>query len=198
MQNVHACHCCGLIQSIEGNSTSSFYCVRCNSKLTIHRVIHWSRDPSLAFAIAALVLYFPAILLPILKIDQFGKHYTSSLLSGTIELFQHGSWFVGGVVLLFSIVLPFMKILGILELTLLQLFGQSHRAWVYRIVELAGRWGMLDVLLLALLVMMVKLGNTIEFHLGPAVFVFVACVGCNMLASLFFNPHAVWQQEQTL
>ncbi len=197
-QNLRTCHCCGQIQSIDAtNCNTRFACCRCRTMLNTSKPLHWSRDPSVAFALAALILYFPAMLLPILRINQFGQHHSSSLLTGTIELISSGSWFVGIVVLMFSIVLPFAKILGILELTLLQLTGTHQRSWVYRFVEAAGRWGMLDVLLLALLVMFVKVGNFIDFQLGPAVTVFVACVVCNILASIFFNPHAVWSVDST-
>ena len=149
----------------------------------------------MAFSVAALILYFPAVLLPILRIDQFGASRENSLLGGTFELLRHGSWFVGGVVLVFSIVLPMLKIVGLLELTAWQLTHRTSRAWVYHFVELAGRWGMLDVLLLALLVMAVKVGELVEFSFGPGVFAFAACVLCNMLASLLFDPAAMWREH---
>ncbi len=195
MSDLKACHCCGQIQRVTEQQGMVSCCHRCFSRFDNAKTYHWSRNPAIAFALAAIILYFPAILLPILKIEQFGYRHASSLLSGTFDLIMRGNWFVGVVVLLFSIVLPFAKILGILELSLLQFSGKHHRAWVYRFVEAAGRWGMMDVLLLALLVMMVKLGEMVQFELGPAVFVFVACVACNMLASIFFNPHSVWDNE---
>ena len=54
---------------------------------------------------------------------------------------------------------------------------------------------MMDVMLLAFLVMLVKLGNLVEFHFGPAVVAFVACVVMSMIASLCFDPHAIWEDE---
>ena len=51
------------------------------------------------------------------------------------------------------------------------------------------------MLLLAFLVMLVKLGSLVEFHLGSAVIAFVACVVLSMLASLCFDPHAIWEDE---
>jgi paraquat-inducible protein A len=62
-------------------------------------------------------------------------------------------------------------------------------------MEHLGKWSMLDVLLLALLVMMVKLGSLVEFHLGPAILAFVGCVVMSMIASLSFDPHAIWEEE---
>jgi paraquat-inducible protein A len=62
-------------------------------------------------------------------------------------------------------------------------------------MEQAGKWGMMDVMLLAFLVMLVKLDSLVEFHLGPAVWAFVLCVTMSMLASLSFNPHLIWDGD---
>lgn len=146
-----------------------------------------------AATIGALILYWPAILLPILKVEKLGHHSTSSILTGTIELIRHGSWFVGLIVLVFSIIFPLAKLLMLLELSVLGMLKQKHRALTYRLMESAGRWSMMDVLLLAFLVMMVKLGDIVEFHFGPAVIAFAGCVAMSMVASLMFDPHAIWE-----
>ena len=149
----------------------------------------------MASAFGALVLYFPAILLPILTVEQLGQRHQSSLLGGSFELLRSGNLFVGSVVLLFSIVFPLVKIVGLLELSWFGLLKQTHRAAMHRGMELASKWSMLDVMLLALLVMIVKLGGIVEFHFGPAVFAFIGCVGMNMLASYCFDPHAIWEDH---
>ena len=50
-------------------------------------------------------------------------------------------------------------------------------------------------MLLAFLVMLVKLGSIVEFHIGPAVWAFVLCVAMSMLASVFFDPHSIWDEQ---
>ena len=102
---------------------------------------------------------------------------------------------MGLVVLLFSIVFPLIKIVMLLELSLLGMMNRRHKAWTYRVMEFAGKWSMMDVMLLAFMVMLVKLGALVEFHFGPAVFAFVLCVAMSMLASLSFDPHAIWEGE---
>ncbi len=54
---------------------------------------------------------------------------------------------------------------------------------------------MMDVMLLAFLVMLVKLGNLVEFEFGPAVIAFILCVVMSMVASLSFDPHSIWEDE---
>lgn len=194
LADLKACHCCGLIQHVPALAAKQVAaCVRCGS--TVSRFDDTSASRTAALATAAFIMYWPAILLPILDIERLGRHHQSSLLMGTIELLREGSWFVGIVVLLFSIVFPLVKILLLLELSWLGILHRKHKALTYRIMENAGRWSMMDVMLLAFLVMLVKLGTLVEFHFGPAVWAFVLCVTLSMLASLSFNPHSIWGED---
>ncbi len=189
-----ACHCCGQIHRLPTLAPNqSAACSRCGAGIA--RLPGLSASRTAAAAAAAFVLYWPAILLPILHIEKFGQHYQSSLLTGTIELLREGSWFVGGVVMLFSIIFPLVKILLLLELSLLGLLHRQHKARTYRVMEFAGKWSMMDVMLLAFMVMLVKLGSLVEFHFGPAVWAFVLCVAMSMLASICFDPHTIWDEQ---
>jgi paraquat-inducible protein A len=62
-------------------------------------------------------------------------------------------------------------------------------------MELLGKWSMLDVLLLALLVMLVKLQSIITFQIGPAAYAFVSCVFLSMAAATTFDPHGMWDES---
>lgn len=174
----------------------SAICTRCQTVLTQHGTAGQFASRTAAAALGAFILFWPAILLPILKIERLGMTSEASVLGGILDLIQHGSWLVGGVLLLFSIIFPLAKIILLLELSCLQLLGQRHKALTLRLMEHLGKWSMLDVMLLALLVMLVKLGNLVEFHLGPAVFAFIGCVAMSMLASLCFNPRAIWEENE--
>jgi paraquat-inducible protein A len=169
-------------------------CSRCQSLLARAGAGELAASRTAAAATAALVLFFPAIMLPILEIERLGHRHHSSILTGTIELLAHGNWFVGGVVLIFSIVFPLLKIVMLIELSLLELLHRRHKATTYRIMEFAGKWSMMDVMLLAFMVMLVKLGSLVDFQFGPAVVAFVLCVAMSMVASLSFDPHAIWEE----
>lgn len=171
-------------------------CTRCRTVLTRQGTAGQLASRTAAAALGACILFWPAILLPILKIERLGMTSQASVLGGILDLIQHGSWLVGGVLLLFSIIFPLAKIILLLELSCLQLLGQRHKALTLRLMEHLGKWSMLDVMLLALLVMLVKLGNLVEFHLGPAVFAFIGCVAMSMIASLCFNPRAIWEENE--
>jgi len=192
--NLKACHCCGQIHRVPAISGAQIaVCTRCG--VGFSRLATQSASRTAAAATAAFILYWPAILLPILRIEKFGHHRESSLLIGTLELLREGSWFVGSVVLLFSIVFPLVKIILLLELSLLGLLHRQHKARTYRVMEFVGKWSMMDVMLLAFMVMLVKLGTLVQFQFGSAVWAFVLCVAMSILASICFDPHTIWNDS---
>jgi len=192
-----ACHCCGSIHQVPAlKPNERARCTRCRSVIGRFGGGRLAASRTAAAAIGAFVLFWPAVLLPILEVERLGHRTTSSILSGTIQLLRDGSWFVGAVVLLFSIIFPLAKIALLLELSLLGVLRRRHKALTFRLMEYTGKWSMMDVMLLAFLVMLVKLGSLVEFHVGPAVLAFVMCVGMNILASTFFDPHAIWEESE--
>jgi paraquat-inducible protein A len=196
MGNLRACHCCGLIHHVPPLESSQFAtCTRCQATIQRQSGGQLAASRTAAAALGAFILFWPATLLPILEMERLGHHNESSLLFGTIDLLAHGDWFVGIIVLVFSIVFPLVKIVMLLELSLLGLLQRRHKALTYRVMEYAGKWSMMDVMLLAFLVMLVKLGDLVEFHFGPAVLAFVLCVAMSMIASMSFDPHAIWEKQ---
>ena len=194
MRDIKACHCCGLVHCVPPLIAGQIAaCSRCATTIECFGRGNSSLARTAAAASGAFFLYWPAILLPILESERLGHHHEASLLGGTIELLRQGSWFVGIVVLAFSIVLPMVKIIMLLELSLLGFFEKKHKALTYRIMEHVGKWSMMDVMLLAFLVMLVKLGDIATFQIGPAVVAFTGCVAMSMLASMSFDPHSIWE-----
>jgi paraquat-inducible protein A len=199
MPHLKACHCCGMIHSIpELVSGNVAACTRCESVIVRPDSSDKASARTAAAALGAFFLFWPAILLPILQVEKLGHRSASSVLTGIVELFSHGSWFVGAIVFVFSIAFPLTKIVMLLELSLLRLSHRRFRSLTYRIMEHAGKWSMMDVMLLAFLVMLVKLGSLVEFQFGPAVIAFVFCVALSMVASMSFDPHAIWEDDDQL
>jgi paraquat-inducible protein A len=146
-----------------------------------------------ALALAALVLYPLAISLPMIRVEQFGHHQEASIVKGAVTLIGSGQVVVGLIVLVCSVVLPLGKLLALLVLSSAAgVMGGRHRALTYRVVEFTGRWGMLDVLLVAILVAVLKIGDLMDVSAGPAALAFTSCVVLSLLASASFDPHALW------
>ncbi|WP_146676304.1 paraquat-inducible protein A [Pirellula sp. SH-Sr6A] len=202
-----ACHCCGLVHrmpeassdcGIPGsearNRNRVASCRRCHAPLNQNVSPAAMRSRVAALTISSLALFPPAILLPIVEIEKLGHHHQSSLLSGIRDLFQVGEWRIGIIIFVFSILFPLAKLLILLELSWVQILTSNQRSLAYRWMERVGKWSMLDVLLLAILVMWIKLQGLVAFQFGPAIFAFALCVIMSLLAALALDPHALWEE----
>ena len=187
-----ACHRCGQIQTISpGSAPSHPYCLRCETSLAPH---WWhNRQAAAALALSALTLYVPSILLPLMRLETLGHSSEASILQGVSSLLAARHYFVGGVVLLFSLVLPPLKLLALLLLSGGWLPG-AHQARLHHWVELLGRWGMLDVLVVAVLVAFVKLGDMVQIQPGAGLGLFTACVLFSLLSSLCLHLPSLWEE----
>jgi len=149
-----------------------------------------------AVAVAALILYPLGISLPVLRLRQLGHVHETSIWNGSISLLTHGQVLVGLAVLICSVVIPVVKLAGLLLLCSPGgWLASRHKARMYRWIDRVGRWGMMDVLLVAVTIAAVKLGDLVEVTPGPGVMAFGACVLLSLAASAVFNPHAMWQRE---
>jgi uncharacterized paraquat-inducible protein A len=191
-----ACHCCGLVQILPALEVGErAACSRCRTTLLHPGRRAGSRQQVVALALSALCLYPPAIGLPILHIEQLGRRSAASIWEGSIGLLREGQLFVGAVVLLCSVILPLAKLGGLLLLCSTRLPAGPERALTWRAIEWTGRFGMLDVLLIAVVVAWVKLGDLARVEAGPAAIAFTLLVLASLLASARFDPHAHWERD---
>ncbi|NNF42249.1 MAG: paraquat-inducible protein A [Phycisphaerales bacterium] len=194
-----ACPCCGLAQTAPAvlPPRTRACCGRCGSSLMRRSAIVRSNQRTAALALAALVLYPFAVGLPMIEIERFGHVSASSILAGISALLGDGHWVIGLIVLACSVVLPIAKLATLLVMTVAGgRLRHRHRVLSYRLVELTGRWGMLDVLLVTLLVAIVKLGDLVTVTAGPATLAFAAVVVLSLCAGASFDPHALWEAEE--
>lgn len=151
-----------------------------------------SRRRTAAFTLAALALYPPAILLPIMRIDRLGTAHETGVVDGIATLAIDGHAWLAGLVLTCSVLVPILKLTGLLVLSTSRMpVSASNRRRMRHWVERLGRWGMLDVLLVAVLVSVVKLGDLVRIEPGEGAAIFAAMVACSLLASAVFDPRAV-------
>ena len=170
-------------------------CVRCGAVLWR---TDWGKGNQVcaALALAGLICYPLGVSLPVVRLEQLGHVHEASVWSGSISLLVHGRFLTGVVVLFCSVIIPLLKLVGLLVLSRWpSLLHRHHQARVYRWIELAGRWGMIDVLLVALLIAALKLGDLVTVTPGPGVTAFAACVVLSLLASACFDPHSIWDQR---
>lgn len=178
--------------------THRILCPRCHQSLP--SISKPRRSPAwpAALALAALILYPAAISLPVLELRRLGHTRETTIWSGTIQLFNSGHLLIALIVFTCSIIIPLAKIGGIFTLCLAagrpSLLHPRYQASAYSAIDWLGRWGMIDVLLVAILVAAVKLGDWVDVHPGPGVLAFAAVVVLSMLSSLAFDPRSIWQR----
>jgi paraquat-inducible protein A len=193
INNVVACETCGLVQQI-GPVPPGFVakCARCNFKLFGRRPD--SRVRTIAFSLAALILYIPSNYYPVVTAQYHGQHSETTVYQGIKALFMHHQFFIGCLVFCTSLLTPAIKIIALLfiPLTLDWPRWKKARTWAYRIIRIIDPWNMLEVFLLAIVVSMAELGRIATVHPGPGVFSFAAVVTLTLLATLSFDPRLLW------
>ena len=192
-----ACKTCGLVQRVGPVPVGSeAVCVRCREVLT--RNVSNSRARTAAFALAALCLYVPANIYPIMIMEYMGRHSENTVWGGVQALYEDRMWYVAVIVFLASILIPLLKLMGLFFLVLNRSARQQKlRTWVYRVVCQIGPWAMLDVFLLSILVALIRFGRFAHVTAGFGVYAFTSVVIFTMLASASFDPHLIWQPEKS-
>lgn len=189
------CEVCGRLQKMAANPC----CERCNTPL------HWRKPQSLertwALLIAAYALYLPANLLPIMHTRSLFGVQEDTILSGVIYLWHSGSWVLALIVFVASIAVPLLKLLSLTGLVIAVQWRRpgapERKARVYRLLELIGRWSMLDVYVVAILVALVQAQSLASMAPGAGVLAFAAVVVLSMLATMSFDPRLIWDMETT-
>lgn len=155
-----------------------------------------------ALLITSCVLYIPANFLPIMYTELFGQETPNTIIGGVLSLWESGSYPVALIILFASVVVPVAKILilGWLNYSVQrQLTGsQKMRTRYYRLTEAIGRWSMIDVFVVAVLVSLIQMGNTLSIYPGQAALAFCAVVFITMIAAMTFDSRLIWQQWKQL
>jgi len=156
MDKVVACETCGLVQQVDFVPEGSVVkCARCDFRIAYRR--SHSRTRTLAFSIAAAILYFPSNFYPIVTAYYQGQHTQTTIFQGIKSLWQHQQYFISALVFCTSIFSPALKIIGLILIatTLDWPYWKKARTWTYRIICLIDPWNMLEVFLLAISVSMI-------------------------------------------
>ncbi|MCD6526535.1 MAG: PqiA/YebS family transporter subunit [Desulfuromonas sp.] len=190
-QGLANCHICTLTSPVERH-----HCPRCGAGL--HLRIPNSLQRTLSLLITAIVLYLPANLLPITHTDQFGNVLDSTIMGGVLLMWEHGSYPVALVIFVASIMVPLAKLGSLIWLCWSVSRKETRllrqRTSLYRITEFVGRWSMVDVFVVAILVALIQLGGILTIRPGPAALAFSGMVIITMLAAESFDPRLIWDK----
>lgn len=191
-----SCHDCGLLCRA-GKKGSSMFCPRCHARLHERKPRSISR--TWALVLAACIMYVPANAFPIMRTSAFGASQSDTILSGVIYFIKTGSWHIALVIFVASVFVPFLKLLILFLLLISVQFKSSwrpvDRTRLYRLTEVVGRWSMVDIFVVTLMVAVVNLGTMADVDPGPAALYFAAVVVLTMFAAKSFDPRLIWDYE---
>lgn len=186
-----ACSVCGQLNDGAGGEC---VCFRCGMPVNARKPDSLSR--SWAYLLAAVILYLPANLYPVLHSRTVAGEERDTILEGVVLLWRSGSWPLALLVFFASIVVPLLKLLA-MALLLVSVHARwtwrlQERARLFRFLEFVGRWSMLDIFVVALLVGLVRLSALASIDAGPGALAFGAVVVLSMLAAQSFDPRLLW------
>ncbi|RPJ82819.1 MAG: paraquat-inducible protein A [Deltaproteobacteria bacterium] len=195
--NLIQCHICGLLCPDE-NKTDKFYCKRCGAKL--HKRKQDSISRTWALILTAVIFYIPANVFPITNIISFGDYTTDTILSGVIYFIKTGMWPLALIIFTASIFVPLLKLI-ILSFLLISVqlkttWRQKDRTRIYRITEAIGRWSMVDIFAITVLIALVNMGAIATVRVEPAALYFAAVVVITIFAAMAFDPRLIWDTEK--
>ncbi len=192
------CHECGMVSRLP-EAHGHYVCTRCGTEL------HFRKPDSIrrtwALLIASIILYFPANLLPITHTTTLGVVQSDTIMSGVLYFISHGEWPLAIVIFTASVAVPFMKLV-VLTYLLITVQRRStrrnlDRTRLYRITELVGRWSMVDVFVVTILVALVQLGALAQIQAGAGAVFFGLVVVLTMFAAEAFEPKLIWDPLDT-
>lgn len=189
------CLTCNKLEPL--NSDTSMppkHCSRCGD--TLHCRKPGSLSKTIALVITSALLFLPANLLPIMDIEFLGISDKSTILDGIILFFEDGSYFIGAIILVASVLVPLFKIIGLSILICSTQFRFSRflrqKTAMFRFIAFIGRWSMLDIFVIALLISLVDFGFFTSIKAAPAATFFCLVVAATMLAVNTFDPRIMW------
>ncbi|MGF1691090.1 PqiA/YebS family transporter subunit [Photobacterium kagoshimensis] len=175
-------------------------CYRCGSRLHPYDPTA-SLQRAWALLLTSMVFYIPANLYPMMYTVSLGQTEGSTIMGGVVLLWKLGSYPIAFVIFFASVIIPLAKMMALVWLFVHAKRGNQSSAQqaiqslkIYRMTEFIGRWSMIDIFVVAILVALVQLQNLMAIFPGPAALSFAAVVVFTMLSAMSFDPRVFWTQ----
>jgi paraquat-inducible protein A len=143
-----------------------------------------------------MLMYVPANILPVMDTSSLFGSQQDTILSGVVYFWTSGSYGLAALIFSVSILVPLLKMGTLLTLAVSVHRQSQHaahqRALLFRFVEAIGRWSMLDVFVVALMVGLVRFRTLAVIQAGPGAAAFGTVVVLTMLAARSFDPRLIW------
>ncbi len=194
-----ACHGCELVLEAgtpENGQTLS--CPRCAAPLERRKPDSLRRTGALL--LAAIILYVPANILPVLTLVRVGRGEPSTIIAGVEQLYAAGMLPLALLVFFASITVPCLKVIGLATMITMTALGSDgwllDRTRLFRVIDFIGRWSMIDVFMISILVAIVHFGFIANVTADPGVIAFASVVVLTIFAANAFDPRLMWDAAE--
>ncbi|MDD1780652.1 paraquat-inducible protein A [Enterovibrio sp. ZSDZ35] len=191
--SVISCSHCGLTQC-----DSHSQCNRCGARLALRR--YQSIQKTWASLLAAVVFIFPANFYPISILITNGKRLEDTIFSGVASLIKTGMYGIAIIIFTASIIVPVAKIISLAYILICIHFkvetGRSQRMKLYRFVKWIGKWSMMDLCVIAIMVSLIDRGNLLDFTPGPGAIAFGLVVVLTMISAESLDSRLIWDKYE--
>jgi paraquat-inducible protein A len=194
-----ACPECDLLQSDSAvPRPRKALCARCGA--TLYQRHDHGLDRTAALSVAALVLFALANGFPILSLELQGERTTATLAGAVEALGSHGMPLLAALVLFTAIAMPFAQLAGLVYVIVPLRYGHRvpHFGAVFRLVQFASHWAMVEVFVLGVLVALVRLDAIAEADTGIGLWSFAALMLTIAAIQANFDPREMWARASTL
>ncbi len=190
-RDLASCHTCWQLVA-----AGSPRCPRCNAR--VHLRAHDCVARTFALLITSTILYIPANVLPIMTTEMLGGSTDSTIMGGVVLLWKMGSYPIAGIIFFASVMVPVGKLLAMYTLVWTvwrnRATQRHQRTVLYRITEFVGKWSMIDVFVVAVMVALIRLGGVLTIQPGIAALAFAGVVAVTMIAAEGFDSRLIWDE----
>ncbi|MFH1815172.1 MAG: paraquat-inducible protein A [Pseudomonadota bacterium] len=171
----------------------SALCPRCGALL--FRSGRRSLENTLALACAAMVLLVVANAFPLVGLNIKGQRIDTTVFGATVQLWQADMPAVATLVLVTTTLTPFVEMAALIWLVLPLMLNRRPPGFarVFRALQAAHPWAMVEVFILGILVALVKLSHLADVLPGPAMLAFALLMLVLATISSIIEPRDLWQ-----
>jgi len=198
-EGLATCRLCHQIVQLPQERRDRFaLCPRCGEE--VHARTPHSIQHTWALVIASIIFYVPANLFPMMHVHTFAGTQSDTILSGVLYFLEAGSYLIASVIFVASIIVPITKLLIVVYLLISvqhnKPINQLKRKKLYALTELIGKWSMVDVYVVAMMIALVHFGGFSRIEVGEGANYFLLVVIVTMVAAMRFDPRLIWDMKR--
>ncbi len=195
IEHVILCPDCDLaMENVPVDTGSKLVCPRCQATLRVP--IKNTVEKTLALSLTGLLLFIPAIHLPLLSFNVIGLESSGDILGSTLAMLRSGFVFTGIAVFLTSVIVPLVKLVLLSAVSLQVHSGSASRktGLLLRYYRHLDEWGMLEVYMIGILVTIIKMMHMAKINYDIGFFCFIGLLSTTLLSSTFMDEEFFWEE----